>query len=537
MTSQRLCERRQNALLTVFTLLTAALLLFFCSKCSPLYPLNDWPDANVFLSAGKGMVEGRVMYRDLYDHKGPLLFALHALCALISPDGFFGVWLMEIVFLTAFLMIAHKLIALYAGDRPALWALPLIALMLLTSVSFQMGDSAEELALPMMLYPVYRLMVSLRREEGRTTRWQLGVTGFLLGCVFWLKFTLVGIPAAVCLMLAWLGLRRDGLTGALKDIGWMLLGFAVSTLPWLIQYILQDALLPMLKTYLYDNLFLYAGAEEPLTLFGQLKAILKSILSWLRDNPGYTLPLLCGGLMMLLSKQHRATEKISWCLCAVFGLITVFFGGRYYLYYGFALGALLPLFFCALGVLMQGRREKRGADDAAVPASAAVGAPDRQADAVNPVHAAPACASGRKAIAVFAAILVLTTALSPFLSPNRPLDQPKCDQLMQYRFAEIINRYEDPTLLNYGFLDWGFYTAAGVAPHLKYYHLANMPLDELHSEQDRYVREGLSDFVVTRAPLREDLAGLYTLADTCPAPDGLWFTDVYLYRLSALEER
>ena len=81
---------------------------------------------------------------------------------------------------------------------------------------------------------------------------------------------------------------------------------------------------------------------------------------------------------------------------------------------------------------------------------------------------------------------------------------------MQYRFAKIINQQEDATLLNYGFLDWGFYTAAGVAPHLKYYHLANMPLEELHSEQDRYVREGLSDFVVTRRPLSEELGEKYT---------------------------
>jgi hypothetical protein len=143
-------------------------------------------------------------------------------------------------------------------------------------------------------------------------------------------------------------------------------------------------------------------------------------------------------------------------------------------------------------------------------------------------------AAARCAVAL---VLAGSLALCPLLSPNQPFHQPEKQQLMQYRFAGTIRRYEGATLLNYGFLDWGFYTAAGVAPHLKYYHLANMPLDELHSEQDRYVREGLSDFVVTRAPLREDLAGQYTLADTCSAPEGLWFTDVYLYRLTALEER
>lgn len=502
----------------LYALLLAAAALLFTSKCSPLYPLNDWPDANVFLSAGKGMLEGRVMYRDLYDHKGPLLFALHALCALVSSGSFFGVWLMEIALFTAFLLIAHRLLCLYCDELTAAWALPLLAVMLLTSLSFQMGDSAEELALPMMLWPLYRLMRSLRKEDGHTTRCQLIVTGFLLGCVFWLKFTLVGIPAAVCLMLAFLGLRREGIRGAVKDIGRMLLGFALSTLPWVLQYALQGALLPMLKTYLYDNLFLYAGAAEPLTFFGQLKAIAKSVLSWLRDNPGYTLPLLVGAVWMLLDRDHRPREKVTWALCGLLGLITVFFGGRYYLYYGFAFGAMVPLFFAAV----LGRWARCRVAKGSAPAGEAAAAAPR---------------SPRAAAAVLAGLTVLSLVLCPVLSPNKPFEQPAKEELMQYRFAAVMEPYEDATLLNYGFLDWGFYTAAQTAPHLKYYHLANMPLPELHAEQERYVLEGLSDFVVTRAPLKEELSALYTLADTCPAPEGLWFTDVYLYRLTALEER
>ena len=68
--------------------LLAAVALLFCSKSSPLYPINDWSDANIYFSIGKGMLRGEVVYRDLYDHKGPLLYALHALCALVSPFFF-----------------------------------------------------------------------------------------------------------------------------------------------------------------------------------------------------------------------------------------------------------------------------------------------------------------------------------------------------------------------------------------------------------------------------------------------------------------
>lgn len=493
-----------------FALLLSALVLFFCSKCSPAYPLNDWPDANVFFSAGKAMLQGKVIYRDLYDHKGPLLFFLHALCALVSTKSFIGVYFLEILTNALFLLIAYRLITLYADHRLALCALPVMAVMLYTSISFQMGDSAEELTLPMVLWPLYQLFVSLRTKEGRTTRSQLMVAGFLLGCVFWLKFTLVGLPAGICLMLAWLGWKRSGLKGAAIDIGWMFLGFVLSTLPWILYFMAVDGLLPFLKVYLYDNLFLYAGDKEALTLTAQLKAIIKSVLFWLRDNPGYTLPLLISAVWLSLSKRFSWTEKIAWALGAFLNIITVFFGGRYYLYYGFAFAAFLPLFFIVLGQWLESREAAAGHD------------------------AGPAKKSSPKAWAGIAALTALCIALCPLLSPNIQKGFLwERDQLMQYRFAKIINQRENPTMLNYEFLDWGFYTAANVAPHLKYYHLPNMPLDELRSEQDRYVREGLSDFVVTRRPLREDLTGMYTLVDTCPASEGLWFTDVYLYQLTS----
>ena len=66
----------------LYCLMVAAVCLAICSKSSFLYPINDWTDANAYFSCGKGMLNGRVMYRDLYEHKGPLLYALHLLCCM-----------------------------------------------------------------------------------------------------------------------------------------------------------------------------------------------------------------------------------------------------------------------------------------------------------------------------------------------------------------------------------------------------------------------------------------------------------------------
>ena len=73
----------------------------------------------------------------------------------------------------------------------------------------------------------------------------------------------------------------------------------------------------------------------------------------------------------------------------------------------------------------------------------------------------------------------------------------KKTDLPQYQFAEIIGRKKDATLLNYGFLDGGFYTTTGIVPNCKFFCRLNMWLDEMDETQNEYVENGKVDFVVT----------------------------------------
>ena len=69
----------------------------------------------------------------------------------------------------------------------------------------------------------------------------------------------------------------------------------------------------------------------------------------------------------------------------------------------------------------------------------------------------------------------------------------------QYRFAEIIRESDDQTLLNYGFLDGGFYFAAGVQPTEPYFCTLNIDLQEMKSSLSNSVRLGKTAFIVTRS--------------------------------------
>ena len=69
-------------------IISATVTITVVSACSPLFPFNPWDDANCFFTLGRGIIHGLVPYRDLYEQKGPLLYFIYALAALISEKSF-----------------------------------------------------------------------------------------------------------------------------------------------------------------------------------------------------------------------------------------------------------------------------------------------------------------------------------------------------------------------------------------------------------------------------------------------------------------
>ena len=111
--------RRRKLLTAVYVLLISAVMIGRCSRGSPLYPFNNWNDANCFFTTGKAMFSGKVVYRDIYEQKGILLYFLYGLCYLVSNKTFLGVYILEVLCLTGFLALAYDSALLFLRRRTA----------------------------------------------------------------------------------------------------------------------------------------------------------------------------------------------------------------------------------------------------------------------------------------------------------------------------------------------------------------------------------------------------------------------------------
>ncbi|MCL1854753.1 MAG: hypothetical protein FWF86_03380, partial [Clostridia bacterium] len=273
------------------------------------------------------------------------------------------------------------------------------------------------------------------------------------------------------------------------------LGIAAATLPWLIYFGLNGAVGDWLRTYLYDNLFLYSGAEGG--FLGRVKAIAGSGWAWFAGNPAYSLPLILGLAFCALRRNSDPWGKAAAWLCTGLTALGVFAGGKSYEYYGLILAAfgglgMTPFCLWAEGRLIGARRV--------------------------PVLSCLACAAS----------IGLCAAFSPnvgtsFLKPR--------ESLMQYQLAAAMEEGPDVTLLNYGFMDAGFYTATGIVPRVKYFHQANVPLQEMLDEQRRYIEDGLCAYVITRGKQPAGMDRNYERVAAADSPEGFWYDHVYLYRL------
>ena len=157
---------REKLYIGLLCLIASGVLLLLCSQCSPLYPINVWGDANCLLTVGRVMREGGVVYRDIYEQKGPTLYLIHALAACISDTSFFGVYVLEVISFAAVLYMACRPAMRRVSAGAAFAGAVLVGACVLVGSAFSRGDSAEEFCLPYLMGALCLAMSHYGEKDG-----------------------------------------------------------------------------------------------------------------------------------------------------------------------------------------------------------------------------------------------------------------------------------------------------------------------------------------------------------------------------------
>ena len=487
------------------------LLMLLLTRSSFLYPYNNWDDSNSYFSMGKSMFHGILIYRDIFDQKGPYLYFLYGLCSLVSGTTFRGVFLMEILLGAADLLLIGRILKLFCRPQTAAFLSPILLACMCASKSFYWGGCAEEICLPFLLFPLYVLLRTLQhnRRTGFSPR-DVFLSGLCCGFVFCVKFTLMGffLGFALSVILTCRSFREFA-----RLAGWFLLGTLLPFVPWVIYFGITGGLDDWYRVYIYTNVFLYSdfGANSHGASASQKIYDLAKLLYWLiLDNLQYFIFVIAGLLWMLLRKGASFAGRIAPALMFALTFLFIYIGGAHLPYYAFPLTAFAVTGMAGAGVLLD-RITARVVLQKSIPADGArkAGSSRRTSENIMLVTAG-----------ILLSLVISYAVIFRYSWNMDYLGTPK-DQIFLTSFTEDINKDREAgivdkdhtTLLNIGCLDSGLYTTTGIYPTCYWFQTQTLPGGEVDREQLSYILEGRTDYIVARDSYPEAIFEHYEQID------------------------
>lgn len=454
-------KHKQSLLIILFCLITATIVLLITSKSSPLYPFNDWVDANAFFTMGKGMFNGKVLYKDLFEQKGPLLYLIYGIGYLISNTTFLGVFFLEIISFTVFLYYMYKSVTIFLKQKEYLIIIPLLALLITTSKSFSHGGSAEEFSLSFLAFSLYYFLKYLNTKQ--ITNKTFFINGLLAGCVFMIKYNLLGFWLGWILCLTYPFLKQKDYKKYILSISCFLGGMLIPIGLWCVYFAVNNGLKEFIDVYFIVNIFSYTVKTD---FISRIVIIAKEFFNNLVDNGLIITFLFIAFPLIFKAVKFDTYSKVSLIFVVLCSILGIFIGGTSYLYYSLF---LLPVIIFSLITIIT-----------------------FISPWLNNFF------SDRYNYYIYFLFYIVTLQLAFPMSDNTYFMMTKKEDLVQYKFAEVIKTVPNATLLNYGTLDWGFYTTANLVPNVRYFVQHNFNrkrYPQNHLEQARYIEEKKVSFV------------------------------------------
>lgn len=290
-------------------------------------------DSSIFSSIGWHIVQGKVLYRDMWDHKPPMIMFLNAAAMWVGETSIDSVRQMERLFGAVAAGLAF-FIAWLIARRAALAALAavLVTMMLYSPNIFQGGNLTEEYGIVFMLAGIAAAVASRQTASRRWTNVLVVLCGIAMGCAILTKepFLLTALPWVV--LAAWPS-PTDG-RRPLRCLPLVAFGAALPLAVFVVYFLAHGALRDWMDAIAFN--FGHADSATQTTLYQRLVLSvvtgfhLFTQISW----------LVMGGVVMgIVSLANREFRRRTQGLMIValahlaLGLTAASLGGRNYGHY------------------------------------------------------------------------------------------------------------------------------------------------------------------------------------------------------------
>ena len=302
-----------------------------------LFPGNNRvpaEDSSVFLYIGKRMTEGKIPYRDLFDHKGPVLYLVEYLGIKISKTDYTGVWLLEVLNILITIVFMRKLGRVISDKNSSVYLAVLLCAGVCGWKIWQGGNFTEEYALPwitlaaVIFFAFFKTGIYRRRE--------IVLLGVGFAVVFLLRANMIAIWVSLMPLALFFLIREKRFSDIIQCLVLFLLGIMIVMLPVFIYSLQTKSAEAMWRNYILFNISYTAGISSAIE---RLRLVL------------YFCKILWPGVFAIIATLLFHPEKKTLWANLFFFIISLWFvtmSGRGYYHYAII---LLPTFVLPSTVL------------------------------------------------------------------------------------------------------------------------------------------------------------------------------------------
>lgn len=324
-------SNRQLAALFVYCVAFAFVIL---CQSPELYPPHAYPltDSSVFQYVGEQILQGKLPYLDVFDHKGPLIYLINALGLFINAS--FGIWIIEFVFVVGTLVLWCLILKNLEVRLVYIYVISFILGISIIS-TLQGGNLTEEYILlfsSLVVYSTVRVC-----SESKNILLLGFITGISIISIVFLKFTALafGLPLIVFAFIV----LRTNLKRLLMYLIGIVIGVSVVFFPVIVWLFSNGAIGAFIDDYIFYN-SIYGGG---VTFTERL-----SSLAIMGKNFILLAALACSCFAISRAKAIGDTNAFGLQIANLIGLVFVFLitagAGRTYDHYAllFIPGYILP---------------------------------------------------------------------------------------------------------------------------------------------------------------------------------------------------
>ena len=317
---------RRTIIYISLAIFCTAFLLLLSASTSPLYSDYCDGDSSIFMLIGKAISMGKDVYRDYFDHKGPILFYLNALGFYMTGTKT-GVFIIQCVMLSATAIFMYKTARIFTKTAGSIICVVITILAFASTISD--GNLSEEYCMLFCMIPIYLSVRFYTKtpEDPHPGRYMVAYGICFAACAF-IRINNGIMIGGIVLVAIVTDFVSEHIRNAVMNILYFLLGMAIVSVPICLFFIIKGTFSDMIfSTFIFNFMYASEGSSE------KTGSAMSLLLQW-------AMPILALILVSTIFAKRLGPKVASLITTvSVFALIPIMMGFSYTHYYT----TLIPL--------------------------------------------------------------------------------------------------------------------------------------------------------------------------------------------------